>query len=197
MANFEKPKDDPSAYVKPATTILSPYLKVVNETLRVANVISGVFRRAMTDIDIKGYTIPKGWKSNSGATRSPGNVFTPFEGGPRLCLGYELAKVELSVFLHHLITRFSWVPVEEDKLVLSLLTTFILRSRDNMFIVILVQDQSNKGADDDNNFASCTHCIAWDMFLESLHHVFIVLLGTYFWRAWVDLDSLKSCIRLL
>ncbi|KAI9200284.1 hypothetical protein LWI28_005367 [Acer negundo] len=92
MANFEKPKGDPSAYVKPATTILSPYLKLetslyfylcpvdvfkdvkkhttppislvgqVNETLRVANIISWVFRRATTDIDIKGYTIPKGWK---------------------------------------------------------------------------------------------------------------------------------------
>ncbi|KAA8534078.1 hypothetical protein F0562_031729 [Nyssa sinensis] len=35
---------------------------VVNETLRVANIISGVFRRAMTDVNIKGYTIPKGWK---------------------------------------------------------------------------------------------------------------------------------------
>ncbi|XP_022714865.1 (6-4)DNA photolyase isoform X3 [Durio zibethinus] len=27
VANFEKPKGDPSAYVKPATTVLSPYLK--------------------------------------------------------------------------------------------------------------------------------------------------------------------------
>ncbi|KDO69000.1 hypothetical protein CISIN_1g011522mg [Citrus sinensis] len=116
---------------------------VVNETLRVANIISGVFRRAMTDINIKGYTIPKGWRvfasfravhldhdhfkdarsfnpwrwqNNSGAT-SPVNVFTPFGGGPRLCPGYELARVELSVFLHHLVTRFSWVPAEQDKLV--------------------------------------------------------------------------------
>lgn len=31
MANFEKPKGDPSAYLKPATTVLSPYLKVSNE----------------------------------------------------------------------------------------------------------------------------------------------------------------------
>ncbi|MBA0571431.1 hypothetical protein Golob_005006 [Gossypium lobatum] len=116
---------------------------VVNETLRVANIISGVFRRAMTDINIKGYTIPKGWRvfasfravhldhnqfkdartfnpwrwqSNSGVS-CPGNVFTPFGGGPRLCPGYELARVELSVFLHHLVTRFSWEPAEEDKLV--------------------------------------------------------------------------------
>lgn len=118
---------------------------VVNETLRVANIISGVFRRAMTDVNIKGYTIPKGWKvfasfravhldhdhfkaartfnpwrwqqNNSGAPPSPPNVFTPFGGGPRLCPGYELARVELSVFLHHLVTRFSWVPAEDDKLV--------------------------------------------------------------------------------
>ncbi|TYH00587.1 hypothetical protein ES288_A10G290300v1 [Gossypium darwinii] len=116
---------------------------VVNETLRVANIISGVFRRAMTDINIKGYTIPKGWRvfasfravhldhnqfkdartfnpwrwqSKSGIS-CPGNVFTPFGGGPRLCPGYELARVELSVFLHHLVTRFSWEPAEEDKLV--------------------------------------------------------------------------------
>ncbi|GMN41306.1 hypothetical protein TIFTF001_010527 [Ficus carica] len=117
---------------------------VVNETLRIANIISGVFRRAMTDINIKGYTIPKGWKvfasfravhleqehfkdarsfnpwrwqNNSGGTSSSVNVFTPFGGGPRLCPGYELARVELSVFLHHLTTGFSWVPAEEDKLV--------------------------------------------------------------------------------
>ncbi|PHT26164.1 Cytochrome 90A1 [Capsicum baccatum] len=105
---------------------------VVNETLRIANIISGVFRRAMTDISIKGYTIPKGWKvfasfravhldhehfkdartfdpwrwqSNTGLISSS-NVFTPFGGGPRRCPGYELARVELSVFLHHLVTRF-------------------------------------------------------------------------------------------
>ncbi|KFK24971.1 hypothetical protein AALP_AA8G049800 [Arabis alpina] len=116
---------------------------VVNETLRIANIIGGVFRRAMTDVEIKGYKIPKGWKvfssfravhldpnhfkdartfnpwrwqSNS-VTTSPFNVFTPFGGGPRLCPGYELAKVALSVFLHRLVTGFSWVPAEQDKLV--------------------------------------------------------------------------------
>ncbi|KAK7300533.1 hypothetical protein RJT34_11379 [Clitoria ternatea] len=116
---------------------------VVNETLRVANIIGGIFRRAMTDINIKGYTIPKGWKvfasfravhlnpdhfkdartfnpwrwqSNS-ETSSPGNVYTPFGGGPRLCPGYELSRVVLSVFLHRFVTRYSWFPAEEDKIV--------------------------------------------------------------------------------
>ncbi|XP_010262836.1 PREDICTED: cytochrome P450 90A1 [Nelumbo nucifera] len=119
---------------------------VINETLRVANIISGVFRRAMTDVNIKGYTIPKGWKvfasfravhldenhykdartfnpwrwqqsNTGGAATATGNLFTPFGGGPRLCPGYELARVEISVFLHHLVTRFSWDPADEDKLV--------------------------------------------------------------------------------
>nr|QWT69378.1 CYP90A1 [Gynostemma pentaphyllum] len=117
---------------------------VVNETLRVANIISGVFRRAKTDINIKGYTIPKGWKvfasfravhlnhdhfkdartfnpwrwqQNGSGTTSTVHAFTPFGGGSRLCPGYELARVELSIFLHHLVTRFSWVPAEDDKLV--------------------------------------------------------------------------------
>ncbi|QHO15869.1 Cytochrome P450 [Arachis hypogaea] len=116
---------------------------VVNETLRMANIIGGIFRRATTDININGYTIPKGWKvfasfravhlnpnhfkdarsfnpwrwqNNSEAT-IPVNVYTPFGGGPRLCPGYELARVVLSVFLHRFITIFSWVPAEEDRLV--------------------------------------------------------------------------------
>uniref|UniRef100_A0A2P2MCE7 Cytochrome P450 90A1 n=1 Tax=Rhizophora mucronata TaxID=61149 RepID=A0A2P2MCE7_RHIMU len=116
---------------------------VVNETLRIANIIGGIFRRAMTDVRIKDYTIPKGWKivasfravhlnndhfndartfnpwrwqNNSEAMR-PGNVFTPFGGGPRLCPGYELARVEIAVFLHYIVSRISWVPAEKDKLI--------------------------------------------------------------------------------
>lgn len=118
---------------------------VINETLRVANIIGGVFRRANTDIHFKGYTIPKGckifasfravhlnnehyenartfdpwrWQSNNKLQNEVGaNLFTPFGGGPRLCPGYELARVVISVFLHHLVMRFSWEAAEEDRLV--------------------------------------------------------------------------------
>ncbi|KAL5710319.1 hypothetical protein ACHQM5_020899 [Ranunculus cassubicifolius] len=123
---------------------------VINESLRVANIISGVFRRATTDVNIKGFTIPKGWKvfasfravhldqdyyqdartfnpwrwqNKNDTSASPstactqGTKFTPFGGGPRLCPGYELARVEISVFLHHLVTSYSWEPAEKDKLV--------------------------------------------------------------------------------
>ncbi|KAH9622970.1 hypothetical protein KSS87_004354 [Heliosperma pusillum] len=115
---------------------------VINETLRVSNIIGGIFRRTTSDIQIRGYTIPKGWKvfasfravhmddqhfkdarsfnpwrwqSDTGTTCSPG-VFSPFGGGPRLCPGYEIARVSVCVFLHHLVTIYSWQAAEEDKL---------------------------------------------------------------------------------
>jgi 3-epi-6-deoxocathasterone 23-monooxygenase len=34
---------------------------VITETLRMGNVIIGVMRKAMKDVEIKGYLIPKGW----------------------------------------------------------------------------------------------------------------------------------------
>ncbi|KAJ1688582.1 hypothetical protein LUZ63_019972 [Rhynchospora breviuscula] len=119
---------------------------VISETLRVANIVSGVFRRAVTDIDYKGYTIPKGckifaslravhmdeeyfksapvfdpwrWQASDAFHQqvASAGVFSPFGGGARLCPGYELARVVISVFLHHLVTRFSWEAAEEDRLV--------------------------------------------------------------------------------
>ncbi|CAO2825664.1 unnamed protein product [Amaranthus hypochondriacus] len=115
---------------------------VVNETLRVANIIGGIFRRTISDVHVNGYTIPKGWKVfaafrgvhmndeyfkdarsfnpwrwQSDTVACPPSAFTPFGGGPRLCPGYELSRVSISVFLHHLVTKYSWEPAEKDKLV--------------------------------------------------------------------------------
>lgn len=35
--------------------------QVITETLRMGNIITGVMRKAMKDVEIKGYLIPKGW----------------------------------------------------------------------------------------------------------------------------------------
>jgi len=42
--------------------VLSPlFVQVITETLRKGNIILGVMRKAMKDVEIKGYVIPKGW----------------------------------------------------------------------------------------------------------------------------------------
>ncbi|KAJ4962707.1 hypothetical protein NE237_022646 [Protea cynaroides] len=112
---------------------------VISETLRMTNIINAVWRKARKDVIIKGYLIPKGWcvmtsfasihldeenyenpyqfdpwrwqKKEGNLSNS--NCFTPFGGGQRLCPGFELSRLEVSIFLHHLVTRYRWV-AEED-----------------------------------------------------------------------------------
>ncbi|CAL1360770.1 unnamed protein product [Linum trigynum] len=112
---------------------------VITETLRMGNIIIGVMRKAMKDVEIKGHLIPKGW-SVLAYLRSvhlddnhydqpyhfnpwrwqdkdvSNNNFTPFGGGQRLCPGVDLARLEASIFLHHFVTQFRWV-AEEDTIV--------------------------------------------------------------------------------
>ncbi|TQE07844.1 hypothetical protein C1H46_006603 [Malus baccata] len=102
---------------------------VITETLRMGNIITGVMRKAMKDVEIKGYLIPKGWcvftyfrsvhldQNNydwpyhfnpwrwQDKDMSSCN-FTPFGGGQRLCPGLDLARLEASIFLHHFVTQF-------------------------------------------------------------------------------------------
>lgn len=37
------------------------YVQVITETLRLGNIISGIMRKAVKDVEIKGNFIPKGW----------------------------------------------------------------------------------------------------------------------------------------
>ncbi|XP_021716429.1 3-epi-6-deoxocathasterone 23-monooxygenase-like [Chenopodium quinoa] len=112
---------------------------VITETLRMGNIITGLMRKAMKDVEIKGYLIPKGscvltylrsvhldedlydtpyqfnpWRWQNKDTNS--SSFTPFGGGQRLCPGLDLARLEASIFLHHFVTRFRW-EAEDDSIV--------------------------------------------------------------------------------
>ncbi|KAJ8480247.1 hypothetical protein OPV22_023974 [Ensete ventricosum] len=113
---------------------------VITETLRMGNIISGIMRKAVKDVEIRGHLIPKGWcvftyfrsvhldekhyeeayKFNPWRWKDNKDMsscgFTPFGGGQRLCPGLDLARLEASIFLHHLVTNFTWV-AEEDHIV--------------------------------------------------------------------------------
>ncbi|KAJ6715644.1 CYTOCHROME P450 26 [Salix viminalis] len=104
--------------------------RVIQETLRVASILSFTFREAVEDVEYEGYLIPKGWKvlplfrnihhspelfpdpekfdpSRFEVAPKP-NTFMPFGNGTHSCPGNELAKLEILVLLHHLTTKYRW-----------------------------------------------------------------------------------------
>ncbi|CAL0334482.1 unnamed protein product [Lupinus luteus] len=106
--------------------------KVVDETLRLVTFSPMVYRRALNDVNINGYLIPKDWIAITwfrnvhydndiypnprefnpyrwDITRKAGE-FLPFGAGTRLCPGNDLAKLEISVFLHHFVMHYKLEP---------------------------------------------------------------------------------------
>lgn len=113
---------------------------VISETLRLANIINAIWRKTVKDVEIGGHLIPKGWCILASLTSvhmdeknydnpyqfNPwrwenisvvnNSCFAPFGGGQRLCPGLELSRLEISIFLHRLVTGYRWV-AEEDTIV--------------------------------------------------------------------------------
>ncbi|KAL3850860.1 hypothetical protein ACJIZ3_012742 [Penstemon smallii] len=113
--------------------------RVALESMRINPPLFGNFRRVLQDIELGGYVIPKGWQvmcaacmthmdetifpdpskfepsrfENQGAT--PAYSFVAFGGGPRMCPGYEFARIETLTMVHYLITGFQWkLSLEEN-----------------------------------------------------------------------------------
>nr|GMD94407.1 abscisic acid 8'-hydroxylase 1-like [Ipomoea batatas] len=104
--------------------------RVIQETLRVASILSFTFREAVEDVEFEGYLIPKGWKvmplfrnihhspdhfpdpetfdpSRFEVAPKP-NTFMPFGNGAHACPGNEFSKLEILVLVHHLTTKYRW-----------------------------------------------------------------------------------------
>ncbi|XVE50605.1 hypothetical protein DITRI_Ditri01bG0176800 [Diplodiscus trichospermus] len=106
--------------------------KVAMETLRLFPPVFGGFRKAVKDIEYGGYLIPKDWqifwvtsmtqmdesifpepsKFEPARFENPASIppycLIPFGGGPRICPGYEFARIETLVSIHYLVTGFTW-----------------------------------------------------------------------------------------
>ncbi|VAI34772.1 unnamed protein product [Triticum turgidum subsp. durum] len=119
---------------------------VIHESLRLANIAPLLFKKAREDVHIKAYTIPKGskvmvcpsivhlnptiyedpnifnpwrWKEIAEPLGGASKDFMAFGGGLRLCVGAEFAKLQLAMFLHSLVTKYTWKAIKGGTMVLS------------------------------------------------------------------------------
>ncbi|KAH7841926.1 hypothetical protein Vadar_013176 [Vaccinium darrowii] len=111
-------------------------LKVISEALRCGNVAKFVHRKALQDVEFKGYVIPQGWQvlpvftaahldpslhqnpsdfdPSRWADQATSKKVSPFAGGSRLCPGGEFAKLEIAIFLHHLVLNYRWKTKDDE-----------------------------------------------------------------------------------
>ncbi|XP_031273121.1 cytochrome P450 87A3-like [Pistacia vera] len=114
----------------------------INETVRLANIVPGIFRKALTDVHFKGYNIPAGWavmvcppavhldpakyedplafnpsRWTGMETNTASKHFMAFGGGMRFCVGTDFTKVQMAVFLHCLVTKYRWQPIKGGNIV--------------------------------------------------------------------------------
>ncbi|XP_022952282.1 taxadiene 5-alpha hydroxylase isoform X2 [Cucurbita moschata] len=114
--------------------------QVARESIRLFPPIFGSFRKAITDIEYEGFFIPKGWKVlwttygthledkyfEDPLSFKPSRfeepvsqyVYVPFGGGPRACAGYQLAKLNILIFIHLVVTRYDWSLVHPDETII-------------------------------------------------------------------------------
>nr|GLL47308.1 abscisic acid 8'-hydroxylase 4 [Ipomoea trifida] len=113
--------------------------RAILESLRMSSIISFTFREAVVDVFYDGYFIPKGWKvmplfrnihhnpefftdpqnfdpSRFEVAPKP-NTYMPFGNGAHSCPGNELAKLEMLILVHHLVTNYRWEAISSQGMI--------------------------------------------------------------------------------
>ncbi|KAJ1272473.1 hypothetical protein BS78_06G204300 [Paspalum vaginatum] len=141
IANNRKDPDAPITWAEYRSMTFTN--QVIMEMVRLANIVPGIFRKALQDVEIKGYTIPAGWgvmvcppavhlnpdiyedplafnpwrwqgkPEITGGTKH----FMAFGGGLRFCVGTDLSRVLMATFIHSLVTKYSWRTVKGGNIV--------------------------------------------------------------------------------
>ncbi|KAB2067192.1 hypothetical protein ES319_A09G210200v1 [Gossypium barbadense] len=106
--------------------------KVIDETLRIRTNIFSIFREAKNETYLNGYQIPQGWKVlvwTSAVHMDPeiypnpkefllsiwndfipkAGAFLPFSTGSSTCPRADLAKLEVTIFLHYFLLNYKLV----------------------------------------------------------------------------------------
>ncbi|PKI49866.1 hypothetical protein CRG98_029751 [Punica granatum] len=114
-----------------------PYAsKVVKESLRMASIVPWFPRLVLQDSKIEGYQLKRGWTVNVDARsihldpsvhtnphefnpsrfddESKPYSFLAFGMGARTCLGTNMARAMMLVFLHRLVTSYEWEVMDSD-----------------------------------------------------------------------------------
>ncbi|KAG7559226.1 Cytochrome P450 superfamily [Arabidopsis thaliana x Arabidopsis arenosa] len=122
---------------------------VIRETLRMANVAPVMFRKALNDVEIKGYTIPAGWmvvvassvihydhaiyenpfefnpwRWEGKEMLNGSKTFMVFGGGVRSCIGAEFARLQIAIFIHNLVTNYDFSMVQDCEVTRTPLPSF-------------------------------------------------------------------------
>jgi retinoid hydroxylase len=131
--------------------------QVLKEVERLYAPVPGGFRGVVEPFDFNGYHVPKGWMvlygipaahQDSGIYPEPArfdpdrfapgqeqNAAIPFSlvgfgGGPRICLGYAFAQLEMKIVAAHLLRDYTWDILPDQNLEYVLFPT--LRPKDNL-----------------------------------------------------------------
>ncbi|XP_031276291.1 ent-kaurenoic acid oxidase 1-like [Pistacia vera] len=116
--------------------------KVVEETIRMANIAAISFRLATQEVEYEGYKIPKNWKvilwlrylhtdpenfddptcfnpDRWNKPARPGS-YQVFGTGARTCPGNTLSRLQIALFLHHLSVGYKWELTNPDAKIIYL-----------------------------------------------------------------------------